>query len=101
MHIPHRPKQRLYCLLEQLAEGSISVEQFTGAFETTYNLDLDKRELDEVEAPAFAELFDKVVWYSPIPEDLANVPNYLGDDAIRAAADSVRERLAARRPQPP
>jgi hypothetical protein len=29
-------------------------------------------------------VFDRIVWYSPFPEDRAKVPHYIGEDEVRS-----------------
>lgn len=88
-------RQRLRDLLRNVSGGKISIEAFCYQFETTYNLELDKQQLTEEETEAFSALFDKIVWYSPFPEERAQVPNYKDENEI---LDAVRdaERILAR-----
>jgi hypothetical protein len=78
----HDARGRLRKLVELVLAGSVSVEHFCGAFETIYNLELDRSTLAAAEVPAFAAIFDRVVWYSPFSEERAKIPNYLGEDEI-------------------
>jgi hypothetical protein len=79
----HDARGRLRKLVELLLAGSVSVEHFCGAFETIYNLELDRSTLSAGEVSAFAAIFDRVVWYSPFPEERAKIQNYLGEDQIK------------------
>jgi hypothetical protein len=79
----HDARGRLRKLVELLLGESISVKHFCDAFETIYNLELDRSTLTPTEALAFAEIFDRVVWYSPFPEERATIPSYLGEDQIK------------------
>jgi hypothetical protein len=80
----HDARGRLRKLVELLLAGTVSVAHFCEAFERIYNLELDRSTLTAAEAPAFAAIFDRVVWYSPFPEERARIPNYLGEDQIIA-----------------
>jgi hypothetical protein len=92
---PATARQRLYGLLDLLRSSRLSVEAFCSQFETTYNLELDKRELAPVEKTAFAMLFEKVIWYSPLPEERQSIPNYLGEAEILAAVADAERILSA------
>ena len=86
------PRERLYWLINEYDHGHISTAVFCEEFERTYNLELKKEHLLEGERLAFKTLFDKVVFYSPIPEERDQIVNYLGDDEIReAVVDAVAE----------
>jgi len=86
------PRKHLYWLIAEYQQGHINTQTFCTEFERTYNLELEKKQLLEGERHAFRTLFDKVVYYSPIPEERARIVNYLGDDEIRAAVvDTVEE----------
>jgi hypothetical protein len=80
---PATARQRLHGLLDLLRSGRLSVDAFCSQFETTYNLEFDKRELTLAEATAFAMLFEKVIWYSPFPEERKAIPHDLGEAEIR------------------
>jgi hypothetical protein len=78
-------RRRLYDLLRLLEADSVTVDHFCTAFETIYNLELDKSELSTSEAAAFSDLFDRVVWYSPFPEERMRIPHYVGEKEILEA----------------
>jgi hypothetical protein len=88
-------RKRLHDLVRRLREKKLSVRSFCSQFEHIYNLELDKAELSDAEAQAFAALFDKVVWYSPYEDERKEIPNYLGDDeiiqAVRDAETILRQ----------
>jgi len=87
--------ERLRELIRLLREGAVTVEEFCRDFETTYNLRVEKAQLSEPEAAAYAALFEKVIWYSPFPEERKRIPNYLGEKEILDAALSAEARLSA------
>lgn len=89
------PRTRLYILMERLREGATTVEEFCSQFEKTYNLDLDKAQLSDTESIAFSALFDKIVWYSPFPEERQKIPNYLDEKDILAAVNEAERTLAS------
>lgn len=88
------PRTRLYALIERLCEGAASVEEFCSQFERTYNFEIDKAQLSDAESSAFSALFDKIVWYSPFPEERKKIPNYLGEKDILAAVNGAKRVLA-------
>lgn len=89
-------RDRLYLLMSGVHEGKMSVREFCQQFETTYNLQLSKEALSEAEKSIFAELFDKVVWYSPFPLERQTIRHYLGEDEIMTAVNGAMAKLAAR-----
>jgi hypothetical protein len=90
------PRARLYALMDLVVDERMTIEEFCAQFETTYNIDLDKAQLDQVECAAFSVLFDKVVWYSPIASERSSIANYVGEEQILAAVSHARRVLAAR-----
>src|SRR5262245_3725371 len=87
------PRQRLRWLLSLAADGELSIKEFCEQFERTYNLELDKRALPATEAKVFGDLFEQVVWYSPFPEERADVPNYRSEEQIKAAVEAAVSTL--------
>jgi len=72
----------LYALLRGVKGGDVSVFAFCENFERLYNFELDRKSLSEKEKGAFADLFNKVVWFSPYPEEREAVPHYLSEAEI-------------------
>jgi hypothetical protein len=87
------PRERLYWLIDEYKNGHLDTQGFCTEFERTYNLEVKKEQLLEGERYAFGRLFDKVVYYSPFSEERSRVPNYLGDDEIRAAVEEALVEL--------
>ena len=87
------PREELYRLVELFTTGKMGTQSFCDVFEETYNLKVDKGTLSKSEAAAFGGLFDKVVWYSPFPEEREQIPNYLGDREIAAAVHEAAKSL--------
>jgi hypothetical protein len=69
---------------------------FCREFERTYNLEIDKTQLTDVEREAFSKLFDKIAWYSPFPHERQAIPRYLSGAQIRQAVGETRSALEAR-----
>lgn len=74
--------------------SEIDTAQFCEAFEHGYNFEVDKTDLNRIEADAFAELFDEVVFYSPFPDERATIPNYRSELEIKQAAERAATKLA-------
>lgn len=89
-------RERLYWLISLFKGGQLSTDAFCREFERSYNFELNKADLSPQEGSAFAALFDKVVWFSPFPEERARIPNYLGEEEIQAAADDAILALSHR-----
>ena len=87
------PRQKLHELVRLVSTDAIQIDDFCRQFEALYNLQLDKKELDDVESTAFRALFDNVVWYSPFPAERQRIPNYLGEQEILVAARGTFQQL--------
>lgn len=85
----------LHHLLADYLATRIDTPLFCSNFEQAFNFDVDRRELTPVESNAFQRLFDEVVYFSPISEERAEVPNYRSDEQIRQAACAAEAELAA------
>lgn len=82
-------------LLSDYLCGKLDTPLFCSNFEQAFNFDVDRRKLDTAEEAVFERLFDEVVYYSPFPEERANIPNYRSDEQIRRAAHTAAAELAA------
>ena len=80
------PKGRLLTYLDLFARGEMDASLFAGNFEQVYNLELNKADLSPAEAAAFASLFEKVAWFSPIEEERQKIPNYVGERELLSEA---------------
>lgn len=79
----------LYKLLTLLNDGQIDVAEFCFEFERAWNFDIDKKELSEYESQIYNAIFDKIVWYSPFPEEREEIPNYIGEKEVRDVAKNA------------
>ena len=86
-------RDRIYWLIDEYKSGNIDTQTFCTEFERLYNFELKKDLLLKVERQAFSRLFDRVVYYSPFPDERARIANYLGEDDIRAAVDDAFAEL--------
>ena len=75
----------LRALVERVLSGGRDVGEFCAEFERVYNLETDKTMLSERERSAFKALFERIVWYSPFPDERRTIPNYIGEDEVLAA----------------
>jgi hypothetical protein len=84
---------KLRTLLRRYISGELDTSQFCDAFERAYNFEVAKADLNRIEGEAFAELFDKVVFYSPYPDERARIPNYRSEREIMEAAKRTAAKL--------
>jgi hypothetical protein len=86
-------RDHLHFLIGLFLAGQVDIPVFCRQFEASYNFHTEKTALTAIESTAFKELFEKVIWYSPFPEERKMVPGYLGEieiaNAIRQAAVSL------------
>lgn len=83
--------QQLRQLVKLAKAGSMPIKDFCEAFERIYNLELDKSSVSPTELKLLLGILDKVVWFSPYPDERKQIPNYLGEDDIRRLLDEVSE----------
>lgn len=87
--------QSLRKLIESVFVQEISVGTFCEHFERVYNFELEVAGLTATERSVFEELFNKVVYYSPFPEERQKIPNYLSEkdilDGVRKARDELNQ----------
>lgn len=74
--------ESLHALLRGVKRGDVSVLAFCENFERLYNFELDRKSLSEKQKGAFADLFNKVVWFSPYSKEREVVPYYLSEAEI-------------------
>jgi hypothetical protein len=80
---------KLRDLITAAKSGAISLEEFCSRYETVFNLELDKSSLPDSELRPLAALFEKVVWFSPYPDERKRIPRYLGESEIAAALNAL------------
>jgi hypothetical protein len=83
----------LHKLLSDYLRGSIDTALFCDNFETAFNFDVDRHELTPREEAIFGQLFNQVVYYSPFPEERAQIPNYRSEGQILQAARDAEALL--------
>jgi hypothetical protein len=89
-------RAKLYWLIDLYASGHHDVRTFCREFEHAYNLEVDRSELSAKEQQVFGGLFDKVVFYSPYPSELATIPTYQSAAQIAAAVSDARSKLSVK-----
>lgn len=80
-------------LLSDYLAGSIDTALFCDNFETAFNFEVDHSQLTPLEEEVFRGLFRQVVYYSPFPEERAQVPSYVSEEQIRQAARDAQSQL--------
>ena len=83
----------LHKLLSDYLQGSIDTALFCDNFETAFNFDVGRGELTPSEGEAFERLFREVVYYSPFPNERAQIPTYRSEEQIRQAARDTEAQL--------
>jgi hypothetical protein len=91
-HDPHA-RERLAKLLALELGRDIDHDDFRCEFESTFNFGLDRSSVSDYEFRIFKQLFDKVVWYSPFPEERARITSYIGEAEMEVAVDEARRAL--------
>lgn len=86
-------RDRIFRLLRLAIGSDISHDDFRSLFERLYNLELERDEVSAVEFEALQELFDRIVWYSPFPEDRQSISNYIDEAEVDAAVTRARAKL--------
>ena len=84
---------KLYWLIRLYVSGHHDVGTFCKEFERTYNFEVDRSELSPPEHTVFADLFGKVVLYSPFRQDLHAYPAYRSAEQIRQAVATAQSAL--------
>jgi len=86
--------QLLRKLLSDFRNGRLETEVFCRDVELAYNDAVDEAAMTPSEQPIFERLFDVVVWYSPFPEEHAELPLHLkGEEQVREAALAAEAEL--------
>lgn len=86
-------QEELYYLIRAFLKNEYKIKDFCSNFERIYNLELDKKTLSNKESRVFKLLFDKVAYYSPIPEDRKNWPGFVDEDSIHKAITEAAKAL--------
>jgi hypothetical protein len=81
---------RIHKLLKLSPGKDIGYDEFRCEFECAFNFGLDRVSVSDAEFRALQELFDKVVWYSPYPDERAEIPSYIGESGMAVAVARAR-----------
>jgi hypothetical protein len=81
-------------LLDDFLEGKLKIDTFCRDVEAAYNDAIDEGALTPSEQPIFEKLFDEVAWFSPFPEERAEVPHLRNDEQILRAARAAKAELS-------
>jgi hypothetical protein len=87
---------RLRTLISQAIEAKITIPEFCAQFEVLFNLELEKSELPNSEIAALSDLFEVVIWYSPFADEREQIPNYVDEKSVLAAAAKAAAKLQIR-----
>ena len=85
--------QLLRKLLEDFLDGKLSTKTFCRDIIDAYNDAIDDNALTAPEQAVFKALFNEVAWYSPYPEERAEIPNYKSEEQIVVAARKTTHEL--------
>lgn len=86
-------REHLINLLRLKMGDGIDYDDFRREFESVFNFDLDRASVSDYEFRIFQQLFDKIVWYSPFPEERSKIPNYIGETEMEAAVAEATRAL--------
>jgi hypothetical protein len=86
-------KDKLYWLIRLFVSDHHDLRTFCREFETTYNFEVDDSELSVQERAVFGDLFNKVILYSPFPEEIKIYPAYQSTEQIRDAVRTAQVAL--------
>jgi hypothetical protein len=86
-------KDKLYWLIRLFVSDHHDIRTFCREFEQTYNIEVDGADLSARERTVFGELFNKVVLYSPFPEEIKIYPAYQSAEQIRDAVRTAQLAL--------
>ena len=81
---------RLEELVTLFLQGTLATEEFCQKFEHAYNFEVT----DSDARLPYAKLFDVVVWYTPLEDERARVPNYTSEEEVRLAAVQAARGIA-------
>jgi hypothetical protein len=80
-------------LIEKYLSAELGAEDFCGKFETEYNFG-ETQTSDS--RRKYEALFDVVTRYSPFDDEVARIPNYIGEAELAATVRAFAEGLRAR-----
>ena len=80
-------------LLDDFLRGKLETGTFCSDVIVAYNDAIDGSALTPAEQSIFGWLFDEVKWYSPLPEERREIPNYKSEEQILAAAVRTANEL--------
>jgi hypothetical protein len=86
-------RERLLKLIRLKLGTDIHYDDFRVKYEDEFNFGLDKKAVSSHEFTVFQRLFDKIVWYSPVPEEGLEIPSYIGEAEMDAAVAEARLAL--------
>jgi hypothetical protein len=94
-------RNKLIDLLSRRLGEELSYQDFCSEYEHTFNFDLEKESVTAGEFKILQALFDRIVWYSPFPDERSRIPNYIGEHEVEQAVALARRELGLKNPSPP
>lgn len=82
--IDGNPVEQLHELVKLAKSEMITIEYFCTHYESIFNFSLVKSQVENKELERLSRLFDRVVWFSPFPEEVKQYPSYVGEPNIKA-----------------
>ncbi|MFE8646396.1 colicin immunity domain-containing protein [Sphingomonas sp. NCPPB 2930] len=76
-------------LISKFLQHQISVQEFCDTFETIWNFNFDKKQIDIEKFEGLDFLFDEVVLFCPAPRTQWEYPKYRDEYEIRAASEKI------------
>ena len=87
-------KRRLYELMEMYLSGKIDAWTFCNEYYYSYDLELDRETLTELEAKSFSELSTVSGRFSNIEDDLKKYPGtFFTEEQLRQKIIETKEKL--------
>jgi hypothetical protein len=84
----------LHKLLADYLAEKIDAPLFCRNFEHAWNFDVELGTLSPAEYAIFGRLFDEVAWFSPFPEERAEVPHLRNEQQVLQAALAAQAELS-------
>lgn len=90
-------RKKLEEIMRSRPGDALSHDEFRMSFEDFYNTDFQPDDFSARESQALKDLFDVVVWYSPLPADRQAIPHYRDEEDVEQAW--ARARVVLRYPE--
>jgi hypothetical protein len=89
-----KDKRRLSWLIDMYLEGKITARTFCDEYYYSYDLEIDNKDLNELEQQAFSELSKISSRFSEFPEDHAALPRgFYTEEQLKKKIEETKKRL--------